>query len=140
HTTPSVACFGDSLSRQVFKAKVSALDTLDSTEAMNFKWATTDGFGSLCAGEEVAGFADGSNIRSYVSTRLVARDMIAIVDKVDEHRRGGSHNGTEKTTMDGTNQHIVLGRGEDGQVVPLINYWGFSYGTILGNTLVSLFP
>ena len=145
HTTPSTACFGDSLSRQVFKVKNSALDTLDSVEGLNAKWATVDGFGSLCAGEDVAGFADGSNIRSYVSTRLVARDMIEIVDKVDAHRRGcspptGAPTDRKQLGTNGTNQHVVHGVGVDQRPVPLINYWGFSYGTILGNTLVSLFP
>jgi pimeloyl-ACP methyl ester carboxylesterase len=144
-TTPGVACFGDSFSRQVFEAKMSALGTLDSTEALNFKWATIDGFGSLCASEEVAGYADGSNIRSYVSTRLVARDMIAIVDKVDEQRHGSSPAFKEAATKEnagtgGTNQHIIHRHVVDRHQVPLINYWGFSYGTILGNTLVSLFP
>jgi pimeloyl-ACP methyl ester carboxylesterase len=145
HTTPSVACFRDSFSRQVFQAKMSALDTLDSTEALNFKWATTDGFGSLCAGEEVAGYIDGSNIRSYVSTRLVARDMIAIVDKVDEQRHGSSPAFKKVATREGagtgdTHQHIIHRDVVDRHQVPLVNYWGFSYGTILGNTLVSLFP
>jgi pimeloyl-ACP methyl ester carboxylesterase len=140
HTTPTSACFGDSLSRQVFKAKGSVLGSLDSTEGLNSKWAAMDGFGSLCAGEEVAGYVDGSNIRSYVSTRLVARDMIAIVDRVDEHHRGSSHTNTEDAATDDTNQHVIDGEGADGQTIPLINYWGFSYGTIIGNTLVSLFP
>jgi pimeloyl-ACP methyl ester carboxylesterase len=145
HSTPNTACFGDSLSRQVFKVKNSALDTLDSLEALNIKWATMDGFGSLCAGEDVAGFADGSNIRSYVSTSLVARDMIAIVDNVDELRRASSpphgrltHG--QQVGTDGTNQYIIHGNDPNGHPKPLINYWGFSYGTILGNTLVSLFP
>jgi pimeloyl-ACP methyl ester carboxylesterase len=144
HTTPSVACFGDSLSRQVFETKMSALDTLDSTEAINFKWAAIDGFGSLCAGEEVAGYADGSNIRSYVSTRLVARDMIAIVDKVDEQRYGNSSTfqkaATEGAGTGGASQRVIHRDVGDTHQVPLINYWGFSYGTLLGNTLVSLFP
>lgn len=145
HSTPTTACFGDSLSRQVFKVKNSALDTLDSPEALNLKWAIIDGFGSLCAGEDVAGFADGSNIRSYVSTPLVARDMIAIVDKVDELRRGSSPplgrlTDRKEAATDATNQHIIPGNDPDGRPKPLINYWGFSYGTILGNILVSLFP
>jgi pimeloyl-ACP methyl ester carboxylesterase len=145
HTTPTVACFGDSLSRQVFKVKNSAFGTLDSPAALNSKWATMDGFGALCAGEEVAGISDGSNIRSYVSTPLVARDMIAIIDKVDEHRLGnspppGTPSDSEEIGTDGRNQHIIHGNGVDGHPMPLINYWGFSYGTYLGNTLVSLFP
>jgi pimeloyl-ACP methyl ester carboxylesterase len=136
YSTPSTACFGDSLSRQVFQVKKSEVDTLDSTKALNSKWAAMDGFGSLCAGEEVAGFADGSNIRSYVSTPLVARDMIELVDRVDENRRGSSPALGEANTP----QHIIPGDGVGRHPVPLINYWGFSYGTILGNTLVSLFP
>ena len=36
----------------------------------------------------------------------------------------------------GANQHIAHRNVVDGHQVPLINYWGFSYGTILGNTLV----
>lgn len=146
HTTPSAACFGDSLSRQVFNMQNMGFGTLDSMEALNARWAMMEGFGSLCARQEVAGFPDGSNIGSYVSTPLVARDMIAIIDKIDEYRAnssplvGESAVWRETSGVDTQNQHTIHKDNLGGHPLPLINYWGFSYGSMLGNTLVTLSP
>lgn len=140
YSTPGTACFDDVLSREVFNLRKHAIGMIDiSEEAFNSKWAAIEAFGKLCAREEVSGYADGSNIRNYVSSTLVARDMVAIVDNIDGHLRSTTQNTlADRSVQDEDSQKVLNDNSTAGP--PLINYWGFSYGTILGNFLATLHP
>lgn len=69
----------------------------------------------------------------FVNTRSVARDMVAMVDKVAELRQeqAGQHQDTDT--------QFELRETKDDQV-PRLQFIGFSYGTVLGNYFASLFP
>lgn len=60
---------------------------------------------------EAFGQSCNSTIMRYMTTKAAVQDMVAIADALEP-------NVTE----------------------PLINYWGVSYGTFLGNTLASMYP
>jgi hypothetical protein len=70
-------------------------------------WARAHGFGHLC-NKAVGGEDD---VGPHVSTPAVARDMLSIIDA--EHREAG-----------------LEGKAK-------LWYWGFSYGSVLGQTFVS---
>lgn len=63
------------------------------------------------AASEAFGQSCNSTIMRYMTTLLTVKDMVAIADALEP-------NVTE----------------------PLINYWGISYGTFLGNTFASVYP
>jgi len=135
YTTPSPACFGDNISRQLFALKTSAVGTLDaSTSAFNMKWAAAKGFGELCANSSIGMYSDGSNIRQFMSTSLVARDMVRIIDKVEERLRR-----EDRTQGGADDQQQSIFSAIDAKPA-LLNYWGHSYGSYLGNTFASMFP
>lgn len=73
-----------------------------------------------------------AEILPFVNTPSVARDMVAMVDKIAELRQEHAmqHNDTET-------QFLPL---EENESVPRLQYIGFSYGTVLGNYFASLFP
>ncbi|KEF61897.1 uncharacterized protein A1O9_03469 [Exophiala aquamarina CBS 119918] len=134
YTTPNVACFNDDAARQaqiILGIGAGGLDRFP--DALNVKWGLDQGLGQLC--QYSGDFEDGSNIRQYVSTALVARDMLEIVDRLDEHLKIELR--TANPLAVNQQQKLTKDPKED---VPLLNYWGLSYGTYLGNTFASMFP
>lgn len=92
--------------------------------------ALDSAFGSLCETKDAE-----DDILAYVSTASVARDIIEITDRADELRRA------EQIMSQDTNQRPLRdGREESHHKPARVLYWGFSYGTVLGNTLASMFP
>lgn len=92
--------------------------------------ALDQAFGSLCETKDLE-----DDILAYVSTASVARDIIEINDRSEELRRA------ERIVRQDTNQHPLSSGKEESHDKPArVMYWGFSYGTILGNTLASMFP
>ena len=116
-TTPSASCYVDDLSRLADIFQQGGMPPVGAGHlGLNLHYQGAVGFGQLC-GQQNAGSA---SIFAHMSTASVARDMLEIVEHVDASRNssGRGHN---------TNK-------------PLLQYWGNSYGTILGNTFASMFP
>ncbi|KAI1141184.1 alpha/beta-hydrolase [Hypoxylon sp. FL0543] len=112
-TEPKGDCYNDEFSRAVTTVELRAMGPLDSGLNVVDKQTSLYGaYGSLCEA--------GPEILAYMSTASVARDMVEIVDKIDELR---NQNSTLKSSK-----------------VPRIQYWGLSYGTVLGNYFASMFP
>ncbi|POS68759.1 hypothetical protein DHEL01_v212847 [Diaporthe helianthi] len=133
HTTPRADCFGQShiFARDSLILESRGIGALDSGDhALRRTLALDSAFGSLCETKDAE-----DDILAYVSTASVARDIIEITDRADELRRA------ERTMSPPTGQR-PLGEAEgDSHDEPArVLYWGFSYGTILGNTLASMFP
>lgn len=73
---------------------------------------------------------------SYVSTADVVRDMVRIIDRVDEMRR---RNIVQQSSGDDS-ARLELRSERNAMELPRIQYIGISYGTILGNVFASMFP
>ncbi|KIW96868.1 uncharacterized protein Z519_02259 [Cladophialophora bantiana CBS 173.52] len=135
-STPSLACFEDDTSRYTLDLLGAGAGSLESNQnALDVKWGIDKSLGLLCAQTSKGRFSDGSTIRQFVSTTLVAHDMVEIVDQVDAHlRRQLSSKGRNRQ-----NQQSLLSA-KSNEDPPLLNYWGLSYGSYLGNTFASMFP
>ncbi|ETI23193.1 hypothetical protein G647_04990 [Cladophialophora carrionii CBS 160.54] len=135
-TTPSLSCFQDDSVRQNLHLMSVASGSLESNQyALDTKWSIDKSLGLLCAQTSNGRYPDGSSIRRYVSTALVAHDMVAIIDEVEAHRHrqlpsDGKHLQKQQTAFLYDSENWP----------PLLNYWGLSYGTYLGNTFASMFP
>ena len=135
-TTPNLNCFQDDNVRTMGELVLSGAGSLGTDEiALNTAWSLHESIGRLCAETPNGRYPDGSNIRQYVSTALVAHDMVAIIDAVDadlqkELKSRERHSPADQATIMANNNHGP----------PLLNYWGLSYGTYLGNTFASRFP
>ncbi|KAI0385060.1 TAP-like protein-domain-containing protein [Hypomontagnella monticulosa] len=125
-TEPKADCFNNELSRDINTIQMRAIGALD--DGLDIVRRQTSLFGSvgkLCA--------DGPDIHGFMSTASVARDMVEIVDKLDELRNANGTAGTALRARGG-----IHARQE--KDVARIQYWGFSYGTVLGNYFASMFP
>ena len=135
-TTPSLNCFGNGGDRTSLDLMLAGAGSLESNEnALNFDWSTARGVGLLCAQTDNGKFPDSSKIQQYVSTAMVAHDMVAIIDQVDDHQREELRS---RGRLFQQEQAILPPESEKGP--PLLNYWGLSYGSYLGNTFASMFP
>ncbi|KAJ9612048.1 hypothetical protein H2200_003643 [Cladophialophora chaetospira] len=134
-TTPSLNCFQDDEERTRLGLIAFGAGSLDANEdALNTLWTIHKSIGLLCAQTDDGRFPDGTNIRQFVSTALVAEDMVAIVDQVEAHRR-------KEVDSRRLPQEIQVTLQPDPADRPaLLNYWGLSYGSYLGNTFASMFP
>ncbi|KAL7929402.1 TAP-like domain-containing protein [Trichoderma chlorosporum] len=153
-TLPASDCFkGNLLARDAFLLENrgnGALPRGDGTVA--YSLAMMDAFGQRCQGAEDA--------MAYVGTPNVARDMVEMVDKVDELRKREAAQKRKDQGAPGTygsdsdydsDARVELKRrsaperksaelhDEPGDV-PRLQYIGFSYGTVLGNYFASMFP
>lgn len=118
-STPFADCYNNNnFKRAADSFRNEAMPPITLGEnALNAHYQVYKGIGDLCA-------ESGPNsIFEHMSTASVARDMLAIVDRVEELRYGGT-NGTDS---------------EDREK-PRLQYIGLSYGTVLGNTFASMFP
>ncbi|KAI1211842.1 TAP-like protein-domain-containing protein [Annulohypoxylon truncatum] len=129
YSEPRSDCFNNEFSRDYNTMELRAMGPLDSgLSVVSRQKALYASFGELCK--------DGSEIHAYMSTASVARDMVEIVDKVEELR---NRNGTVSTKLRARGGPRRVHQREE-KDVPRIQYWGISYGTLLGNSFASMFP
>lgn len=130
-TTPKADCFGgDVFKRDALALEKRGIGNLDSSQdALKRHFAVTGAYGRLCAQQD-----HSQDPLAYVSTPSVARDMVEIVDRVDELR---SKNKAASQPYEPQQQHPIVPETKE---VARIQYFGFSYGTVLGNTFASMFP
>ncbi|KAK1518023.1 uncharacterized protein CCOS01_12280 [Colletotrichum costaricense] len=125
-TTPVADCYEDELARDTDNIQRLAIGPLDaSPDALRRQWARIQGYGRLCTEKPGNG-----SIIPFATTASVCRDMVEMVDKIDELRKG-------EAAASQPEQSLELRKVKD---VPRIQYWGFSYGSILGNTFASMYP
>ena len=133
-SSPNALCFSDPIARKAWQTAVATEGLLDQGESVRRSlWARAKALGAFC---ENNGNTTNSDIRRYMSTASVARDMLAIIDLLKQQR-------PESRAPTGPLGHSHQTPLTDVSVLgsrPSINYWGFSYGTILGMTFASLFP
>ncbi|OAA74521.1 Peptidase S33 tripeptidyl aminopeptidase-lik [Akanthomyces lecanii RCEF 1005] len=141
-STPNVDCFaGEEASRTLYSAhslgmEVGGVRGDDRDEVVAAQRAAARAHGAKC---NVPG-EDGYVVQEYVGTPSVARDMLLMVDELEKLRvreakgkKNRRDQGVQKTLGHADNEG-----GED--KLPRLLYFGTSYGTMLGNTFISLFP
>ncbi|KAJ6099007.1 hypothetical protein N7467_000542 [Penicillium canescens] len=138
-TTPPVMCFPDPVSQRNWELQVATEGMLGSGwDALQRNWQRTEALNSGCSVYDMSSLETDEPMMSFVNTRLVAEDMLTIIERHGEWREmqgQAAHkcHGSDETQaiLERTRWH----RGEE----PLL-YWGRSYGTLLGSTFASLFP
>ncbi|WQF84476.1 Putative peptidase S33 tripeptidyl aminopeptidase-like, alpha/Beta hydrolase [Colletotrichum destructivum] len=132
-TSPRADCYEDLLARDTDSIQRLAIGPLDSSpDALRRHWARTHGYGKLCTQN-----AGNGSIIPYASTASVVRDMVEMLDKIQELR---DEEAAAKVAGGDERAQKSLELRSAAKQVPRIQYWGFSYGSILGNTFASMYP
>ncbi|KAE9368541.1 hypothetical protein N431DRAFT_60319 [Stipitochalara longipes BDJ] len=143
NTTPGLNCFKDSLSYDVWRYQEQA-DGLDHTSdiSLSLVWARSKALMETCAQDD--------KISKHMNTVLVTRDMIEIIERHAEWRgkqaekwlasRAGKLMTIEKQEGDPYSRDTVIDRTKWRKGDEKLQYWGFSYGTILGATFAAIYP
>ncbi|KAH8690470.1 TAP-like protein-domain-containing protein [Talaromyces proteolyticus] len=133
HTTPSSDCFHSNLmSRNAWLLEERGNGGLDKgLGAIKHGLSMTKGLSQRCKDSE----DQHGDAMAYVNSPSVARDMVQMVDKVDELRK-------REDTSKHDEPHLELKKrtGKPEGDAPRLQYIGFSYGTALGNYFATLYP
>ncbi|KEY64736.1 hypothetical protein S7711_05390 [Stachybotrys chartarum IBT 7711] len=137
-STPAVDCFADNpAARDALFLEGRGTWGLDRGDsAITYSKAVMQAYGQRCKNSK------GARVLAYVGTPSVARDIVAMADKIDEERRRSIDADTYPAHANTEQRQLELKRSiaPDPQDVVRVQYMGFSYGTILGNYLASMFP
>jgi len=127
-STPSAECYDDSelgIRRQAADAYLSEnlpdVGLGDVGFNYHYQWGVE--FGRHCAEKN----NNPDSIFYHMSTAAVSRDMLEIVNRVDSLR---AKEGNTRSQDDDYSTRPL----------PRLQYYGASYGTVLGNTSLSMFP
>ncbi|KAJ3528534.1 hypothetical protein NM208_g10156 [Fusarium decemcellulare] len=134
-TTPQADCFGgDVLARNTYEQVLYGVGPLDSSEdALRRSLELFKGRGIVCENTLAE-----SGILEHVTTAAVCRDMVAIVDCLDEHQK--NQVAALERRREADEDLVRIETNSEVDHVPRLQYLGLSYGTALGNTFASMFP
>lgn len=146
NTRPFFSCFPDYISAITFGIENDAAGVFDSSDvAFDMYWARNREMAADCSRRAVE-----LGIGEHMATASVARDIIEIFERHGEWREeearrllglsssGAASQGSQVVmaeTQKEVLERVKYRRGEE-----MVQYWGFSYGTILGATLAAMYP
>lgn len=119
YSIPHADCYnGNETRRTADELQVSGIPPPSSgSAALNYLYQ------SYAVASQVCYKASNNTILAHMSTAPVARDMLEIVERVDELQHANSSSSRRAHSEK-----------------PKLQYLGVSYGTFLGNTFASIFP
>ena len=132
-TTPSHPGISDPGTLREFTQQLSSIGlSLEENEVFNKVWSLEGIYGVTISSYTAEQMESGELVGQFVSTANVVRDMVEIIERHGEWREK-----TARTagSLDEDVQRIAWRQGKE----PL-QYWGFSYGTILGQAFASMQP
>jgi pimeloyl-ACP methyl ester carboxylesterase len=146
NTTPSIKCFPDAFAQQAWNLQVHAEGQLGSSDAaFNLMWARTVALGGSCAQDH----GEESIVRN-VNTAQVVRDMVEIIERHGEWREVAAERILGQAGLPRDENQKGIGLPESGEAdiektrwrknEEMLQYWGFSYGSILGSTFAAMYP
>jgi pimeloyl-ACP methyl ester carboxylesterase len=143
NTTPHLECFHDALSYDVWRYQEQA-NGIDHTSdiSLSLAWARWKALMETCA--------KGNEIAKHMNTVVVVRDMVEIIERHAEWRnkeaefwlasKEGKSTTYGKVNGDLYSWDAVFDRTKWRKGDEKLQYWGFSYGTILGATFAAINP
>jgi len=137
-TRPLAPAFADYQDAAYFAAQQRSFGMADTSDvAFDNLWAST-----IAASGSASGLATERGIGRHMSTAPVARDIIEIAERYGEWREQDAGRIIENLPQSvSSEQKIAIAKRTSYQPGhEKVQYWGFSYGTLLGMTLAATYP
>lgn len=144
NTTPTFACFPNYIESMLWEMQTSAFGVFGSSDtAFDVNWERIRALADSCSKRAME---DG--IGMHMSTANVARDIVEIFERHGEWREKEAKRvlasprlvANQAVLSKGDSYETALSRVKYEPGEEMVQYWGFSYGTILGATLSAMFP
>jgi pimeloyl-ACP methyl ester carboxylesterase len=137
NTTPRLRCFPDAFNQQAWLLRYLDFGLLwDSEGIIGYEWARATALGASCSHEE----ADGG-ILPYVNTAQVVGDMVEMLERAGEWRALEVERLLSRAEEGGTEpRQSIIDRTAYHRGLEKLQYWGMSYGTLIGSTFAALYP
>ncbi|KAF9874959.1 hypothetical protein CkaCkLH20_07653 [Colletotrichum karsti] len=140
NTTPHLKCFPNKQSEVNFLAsQASSFHFGISDTYIDLAWAQYRAFSESCANHH----GDEPNMAEFVNTAQVVEDIVAIIERHAQWREIEAHKiltSRESTKLPHTERQEALQRTRWQKGHEKLNYWGVSYGSILGQTFAAMHP
>ena len=113
---------------------------LDDPEVFAKVWARAKLYGSVISSEDGES-SETPHVGRFVTTANVVRDMVEIIERHGQWREREAHRiaikavGIQPAVSEATFARLEWKEGQE-----LLQYWGFSYGTVIGQTFATLQP
>jgi len=133
NTRPNLQCFPNFIERIAFEKEMLAYGAPGSSNtAFTNLWTLVRTLADSCSKRAIE-----SGIGEYMSTTSVARDIVEIFERHGEWREEEARRLLKSS---GKSENDLLDQVKYRPGEEMIQYWGFSYGTVLGATLADMFP
>lgn len=137
NTTPRLRCFPNEAEQVAWVAGSPDYGMLWHSESViGMEWARASALGASCSYGE-----DETGILRHLNTAQTIEDMLHIVEKAGEWR---AQEAEKLLLSDGAPQgetaRDVMGRVSYRPGEEMLQYWGMSYGTLIGSTFAAMHP
>jgi pimeloyl-ACP methyl ester carboxylesterase len=138
NTTPNLHCFPDAFNQHAWNIRILDYGLLwDSQSIIGMEWARAAALGAACSR-----LTPGTEILPYVNTHQVVEDMVEIIEKEGEWRAREARRllkaGIGRSDEISQQQVLEFTAYQPGS--EKLQYWGMSYGTIIGSTFAAMHP
>ncbi|KAI0127051.1 hypothetical protein BJ170DRAFT_695433 [Xylariales sp. AK1849] len=139
HTTPHLTCFPDAVAESNWRGDGQSSFLYGASDfVFHREWARKDALGISCATQR----GDKPNIAHFANTAQVVEDMVAIVERHADWREKKAKRllSCREHAPDPVDRQAMFERTAWRRGNEKLSYWGFSYGTVLGQTFATMHP
>lgn len=136
HSRPALTCFANENEATAWKIEQIANGLIGtSITAYDRVWASQRALAEGCSNRAAA-----NGIAHHMATASVARDIVEIFERHGQWRDAEAKRLLNLGRPTGRERRNTLKRTAHVAGKEKVQYWGFSYGTILGATLAAMYP
>lgn len=136
NTTPSLSCFASDIQAAVWKLEKHADGYVGDNESSFDKlWARL----RLLA-EQCSKLGAAQLIGAHMSSAAVARDIVEIFERHGQWRETETRRLLASSSVNNNDKDAIIARARYDRGKEVIQFYGFSYGSVLGAHLLAMYP